>query len=70
MPESPCVLSVATCECGAKRLCRTGPTWRLGWSGLILDSTMFVHGLPEPMTEEQHFRLLHRECQWNQVTPS
>ena len=32
---------------------------------LILDSTQFVHGLPNPMTEEQHFDWLHRECKWN-----
>lgn len=68
-PSASCY--VIACSCGAKRLCRNGPAWRasLCEDALILDSTMFVHGLPEPITEEQHFRLLHKECPWNPSIP-
>lgn len=72
IPDSPCVVTVQSCPCGAKRLCRQGYAWRISRVGgqLILDTTEFVHGFPAPMTEQQHFLWLHRECLWNEPTPS
>jgi hypothetical protein len=66
-----CPSYVVQCVCGAKRLCREGPTWRIYPDGLaLLDSTMFSHGFKYPISEEQHFWMLHKECPCSPSTPS
>jgi hypothetical protein len=62
---------VVSCPCGAKRLCRKGLTTRATPAGVLYpDTTLFVHGFKEPVSEEQHFWMLHEECPWNPSNPS
>lgn len=59
-----CASYVVSCRCGAKRLCRHGLAYRVckHTGRVFLDETRFTHGLPSPISEEQHFLMLHKDC--------
>jgi hypothetical protein len=62
-PDS-CVTYVVQCRCGSKRFCRLGYAWCVDklTDSVLLGDTMFSFGLPSPITEEQHFLMLHEDC--------
>jgi len=59
-----CASYVVSCRCGAKRLCRYGFSWKVcqHTGQITLEDTTFSHGLPSPISEEQHFLMLHEDC--------